>query len=258
MSIQNDNLSVNAEGLPTRKDMVSQLLPGAKLTTMTEPPAEFVLKEAAEREKTKIMEIILKAETMKDLLKRNLSKPETILTPWLCIGESALVSAKAGVGKTFFGMEIVKAMTLTGSAFAGRWSCGEPRRVVYLDGEMGAAAMKDRGEMLKLDTEFFLYVDALAQEGTVGINLAELRSQDAVMELLKRHKAEVLIIDNLATLYRSGESPNSAEYMDALNHFILRLRKEKIAVVIIDGNAAESAKKGRGCSLRRGDGQSAD
>ena len=78
--------------------------------------------ETVENEKPKTTEITLKKETMKNLLKRDVPKPETILAPWLCVGESALVSAKAGVGKTFFGMEVAKAITLTGNAFRGRWT----------------------------------------------------------------------------------------------------------------------------------------
>ena len=74
--------------------------------------------EMVENEKPKTKDITLKKETMKNLLKRDVPKPETILAPWLCVGESALVSAKAGVGKTFFGMEVAKAITLTGSAMA--------------------------------------------------------------------------------------------------------------------------------------------
>ena len=215
-----------------------------------ELPTEFVPKEAVESEKAKTTEFTLKAETMKDLLKRDIPKPEYIIAPWLCVGESALVSARAGVGKTFFGMEIAKAITLTGSAFAGRWEAPRLRRVVYLDGEMGDAAMKNRGTVLNLDTEFFFYVDALNQEGTQGINLATPLSQAAVMNLLKHHEADVLIIDNLNTLYKTIEKPNSAEYMDALNPFILKLRKEKIAVVIIDHEGKSNAGGPRGTSAK--------
>jgi putative DNA primase/helicase len=150
------------------------------------------------------------------------------------VGDSAIVSAKAGVGKTFFGMEVAKSITLTGHTFAGRWESPKPRRVVYLDGEMGERDMKERIRTMNLDTEFFIYVDALNQEETVQINLADLRFQDAIMRLMKDSESDVLIIDNLNMLYFPGEKSNSAEYMDAMNDFIKNLRKENIAVIIID------------------------
>ena len=235
MSTQDENPPVNAESMMAA-------LPPLGLTLATP--------ETVESEKPKTTEITLKKETMRELLDRDVPKPETILAPWLCVGESALVSAKAGVGKTFFGMEVAKAITLTGNAFAGRWTTESSCLVVYLDGEMGAAAMKTRGVMMNLNTEFLIYVDSLNQDETVRINLADPRFQDAVMRLMKDSDAEVLIIDNLATLYNPGENPNSTLYTDALNHFILKLRKEKIAVVIIDHEGKGATGGPRGTSAK--------
>jgi len=214
----------------------------------TSPPE--TTKETAKNETSETSKLFLKSETMPELLNRSVPEPEYILKPWLCTGESALVSVKAGVGKTFFGMEVARAITLTEKAFGGRWTAPLPRRVVYLDGEMGAAAMKSRGRMMNLDTENFIYVDALNQDETVRVNLADLRFQEAVMNLLKFREAEVLIIDNLATLYNPGENPNSTLYTDALNHFILKLRKEKIAVLIIDHEGKGVAGGPRGTSAK--------
>ena len=46
------------------------------------------------------------------------------------------------------------------------------------------------------------------------------------MRLMKDSNADVLMIDNLATLCHPGENPNSTLYTDALNRFILQLRKK--------------------------------
>ena len=235
-----------AEVLAETEVSVPELFQKAGLTMAAEPPMEFT----AKNEKQKNTEIFLKDEGMSNLLNRSIPEPEYILKPWLCTGESALVSAKAGVGKTFFGMEIAKAITLTGNAFNGRWPAPTARRIVYLDGEMGAAAMKSRGRMMNLDTELFFYVDALNQDETTSINLADPRFQDTVMRLIKFREADVLFIDNLATLYHPGENPNSTLYTDALNRFILQLRKERIAVVIIDHEGKGTTGGPRGTSAK--------
>lgn len=93
-------------------------------------------------------------------------------------------------------------------------------------------------------------MNALKQKGKVKVNLANPLSQGGVMERLKFRQADVLIIDNLNTLYRTDVKSNDAEYMSGLTDFLLKLRAENIVVIIIDHEGKGFAGSPRGTSAK--------
>ncbi|MGN1273747.1 MAG: AAA family ATPase, partial [Thermoguttaceae bacterium] len=74
---------------------------------------------------------VLSADTRIDL-----PPLKPILSPILNEGEAMIIYAKTGVGKSWFAMEMGKVIA-EGGSFLGRYSVETPRRVFYVDGEMG-------------------------------------------------------------------------------------------------------------------------
>ena len=68
-----------------------------------------------------------------------------LLPPWLASDTAALVYGPPGIGKSFLALGIAWAVARAapGGSFLG-WRSTRPRRVLYVDGEMGAAELRDR------------------------------------------------------------------------------------------------------------------
>src|SRR6478672_5165280 len=73
-----------------------------------------------------------------------------LLPPWLASDTRALIYGPPGIGKSFLALGIAWAVAQGGNqggnqggSFLG-WQAPQPRRVLYVDGEMGAAEIGDR------------------------------------------------------------------------------------------------------------------
>src|SRR6185437_16851592 len=75
-------------------------------------------------------------------LRANLPPRGDLLSPWLGCDTAALVYGPPGIGKSFLALGIAWAVA-SGGSFLG-WRSTRPRRVLYVDGEMGAAELSDR------------------------------------------------------------------------------------------------------------------
>jgi putative DNA primase/helicase len=65
-----------------------------------------------------------------------------MLTPWLREKGTAMIYSPRGVGKTLLNLSAGYAIA-SGGTFLD-WSAPEPRRVLYVDGEMTAVEMQHR------------------------------------------------------------------------------------------------------------------
>src|SRR5688572_28851243 len=80
--------------------------------------------------------------TAADLLAADTAPRRDLLAPLLVSDTAALVYGPAGIGKSFFALSIAWAAAHGGS-FLG-WQAPRPHRVLYVDGEMGAAELRER------------------------------------------------------------------------------------------------------------------
>ena len=176
-----------------------------------------------------------------------------LLAPWLQSGSLVMVHAWRGVGKTHFAVGVACAVA-TGSRFL-KWKAEEPARVLYIDGEMPARMMQERfhavlsaADAQLLDQDFFRIIspDALPEDFAVP-NLLTPEGQSAIEPDLADR--DVVILDNMATLFRTGEDQNAVGTFIDAQDYILRLRRRGIAVVLIDhdnktgGNRGSSGKQ---------------
>lgn len=86
-----------------------------------------------------------------ELLKRDFPLKEPLLSPWLRRQDLVMVHAWRGVGKTHFAMNVAYAVA-GGGSFLG-WKADKPRRVLYIDGEMPGATIKERAAGLVANSD---------------------------------------------------------------------------------------------------------
>lgn len=172
-----------------------------------------------------------------------------MLTPVLPEQGLAMVHAMRGVGKTYVGLGMAYAVASATSFL--RWRADEPRRVVYIDGEMPGVAMQERLEAIVQgaggqppEDDFFRLVTPDLQEDPMP-DLASPEGQDALAALVA--DADLLVLDNLSTLCRSGKE-NEAESWGQVQEWLLTLRKAGKSVLLIH-HAGKSGQQ-RGTSKR--------
>jgi hypothetical protein len=185
-----------------------------------------------------------------DLLAREFPAKEPFLAPWLRRQDLAMVYAKRGVGKTHFCLALAYAVASGGSFLA--WKAPIPRRVLYIDGEMPGATMKERLAALAQSQEaeppegFFRIVTPDAQELPLP-DLATREGQEELAPIIG--DAELIVLDNLSSLMRAGVE-NEGEAWVPMATWALARRREGRAVLFVHHGGKNGQQRG---SSRRED-----
>lgn len=187
----------------------------------------------------------LKPITAAHLLSMDLPPRELVLGPWLPKKGLAMVYAPRGVGKTHVSLGISFAVA-SGGKFL-RWSAEQPRKVLFVDGEMPAVALQERVARIAEHASWeppaddylrFIAAD-LQEEGIPDLSTEE--GQDALSEHLG--DADLIVLDNLSTLCRSGRE-NESESWSSVQEFALRLRREDRSVLFIHHAGKSGTQRG--------------
>ncbi|WP_288758794.1 AAA family ATPase [uncultured Brevundimonas sp.] len=180
----------------------------------------------------------------RELLELELPKRNFLLSPWLPEASLSMIYAARGVGKSHLALGIAGAVS-GGSDFLG-WTCPAPRRVLFVDGEMNRAQLQERVAALFAtsppDNLSFLAADLQAEDLPClstpgGQSVFRTASKDA----------DLIVLDNLATLIRSGDE-SDVELWKKVQAFLISLRREGKAVLIVH-HAGKSGDQ-RGSSAR--------
>jgi hypothetical protein len=172
---------------------------------------------------------------LEELLLREIPPREEILSPWLFSHSSNMIFAKRGVGKTHVALGIACAVASGGSFL--KWTAPKPRKVLYIDGEMPAVVIQERLAKLSSNIQFSSYHTHLniitpdLQEVPMP-NLGTQVGQDIINEHIF-NDTELIIIDNLSSLMRSGKKENEAESWDDFERWILMQRARGKCILII-------------------------
>lgn len=170
---------------------------------------------------------------------------EMVLAPWLSVGGLVMIHAYRGVGKTQVGLSSAYAVA-SGGTFL-KWKAPQPRKVLVIDGEMPAATLQERlariaaAAALEPPTPDHLRVLAsdLHPEGLP--NLSDPEEQQRYNAALG--DAELIIVDNLSTLCRSGRE-NEAESWLSVQGWALARRREGRAVLFIHHSGKGGTQRG--------------
>ena len=160
---------------------------------------------------------------------------EPMLTPWLCKQHLSMVYAWRGVGKTHFALGVAYAVAGGGEFL--KWKADKPRRVVYIDGEMAGAAIKDRIAAIVASTPdaheppegYFRIITPDTQNFPLP-DLATVAGQNAFAPCIK--DAELIVVDNLSCLVRDGDENEGGSWVPVAN-WALKMRNQGKAVLFV-------------------------
>jgi hypothetical protein len=170
---------------------------------------------------------------------------QMIISPWLHEKGLVMIYSRRGVGKTLLGMTSGYAIA-AGADFLG-FALKEPRKVLYIDGEMPAQTMQERLAAIvsgfsgqpPTEDHFRILLSDLSESG-----LPDLASPEGQAFIDARvGDAEVIILDNVSTLVRSGKE-NEAEAWLPIQSWTLRHRRAGRAVVLLHHAGKGGAQRG--------------
>ncbi|MGO8755546.1 MAG: AAA family ATPase [Gallionellaceae bacterium] len=175
------------------------------------------------------------AVDLHDLAKMEFKPREPLLLPWLHSQDLCMVYAGRGIGKTHFALSVAYAVT-TGGKFMD-WHATQPRKVLYLDGELLGTVMQNRLLMhlpkqepapgfLHVFTPDLLDIDDLMPD------LATSDGQEAINAMIDPNAA-LVIVDNLSAWARGSKAENDAESRLPIASWVLALRRRGIAVLMV-------------------------
>jgi len=192
----------------------------------------------AQAEFRKIMgssEKIIFALDLHDLAKMKFKPRDPLLLPWLHSQDLCMVFAGRGIGKTHFALSVAYAVA-TGGRFMD-WEANQPRKVLYLDGELPGTVMQNRLLMhlpiqepepgfLRVFTPDLMGMDDLMPD------LATSDGQEAINAMIEPD-TELVIVDNLSAWARGSKAENDAESWLPIATWVLALRRRGIAVLMV-------------------------
>lgn len=182
----------------------------------------------------------LKTITLGDLLAYPFPEREMLVAPWLRQGESAMLWAPSGLGKTFLALTL--ALAVAGGGRVLGWKAPKPRSVLYVDGEMHAQDLRDRLAMLTgtvdgCDLEAASKNLTLLSRQMQGADvrfpdLNKPEDQDDILRRVQRSKAELVILDNFSTLCEVADE-NEVAAMNPVLSFLLRMKQAGCACILV-------------------------
>jgi hypothetical protein len=210
---------------------------------MTRQAQAFVSPLANLQEQRERRERAPKALSLGQLMAKNFPEQRVLLGPWLLEGETAMIWAATGVGKSWLALSI--ALAVAGGGEVLGWRAPQPSRVRYIDGEMTERTIQDRLRMLLdhgavegLDVEAAgqnLKIESRqGQALTVDFHdLLNLEHQDRLLTELTRDRVDLVIFDNFTTLSDSLSDENSAGAMKPALTLMLKLKQAGIAAILV-------------------------
>ena len=193
----------------------------------------------------KTKKVRLKMPTLAELLASQFPDRQHLLFPWLREQESCMVYADTGVGKSLFALSAAIAI-VGGGEFLGwkahRRASGEPWRVLYIDGEMHIADIQERARTLLeavegIDREqvgrSLRFLARQHQDPGTGFPLiTDGSGMEFVLERVRKGGLDLIVLDNFSTL-GEVEDENSASSFNAIQQFLLSLKVEGVATLLV-------------------------
>ena len=186
--------------------------------------------------------------TLEELLKRETPPRQNLLSPWLPSQGLCMIYAARGLGKTWAALMIAYAVSSGGKYL--NWKAEKAAGVLYIDGEMPLAVMKERLSQIVMSEEMevqepleFLTPDA--QEFGIP-DLSTIEGQELIDKLITE-KTKLIVMDNLSTLTRTGKESEGESWLP-VQEWALGLRRKGISVLFI--HHAGKAGQQRGTSRR--------
>lgn len=197
---------------------------------------------------------LLRQTTLAELLKAPMPPRKALLEGLLKTGESAMLWAAPGVGKTMVSLSLALAVAGGGSWL--HWSAPKPRRVLIVDGEMNVEDLRDRfaalskgavgGDMAKAAENIALLARQAQDPEAEFPDLGARPWQTLIMERALAWRAGLVILDSFSVLTEVDDE-NSAAAMSPVLSFLLRMKAAGVATILVH-HSGKSGKTYRGSS----------
>lgn len=182
----------------------------------------------------------LLAPTLGELLAKERTPRGHLLSPWFREGESLMVYAPTGCGKSMFVLSLAIAIAGGGSVLG--WKAPKPRKVLIIDGEMPEDDTTERarsltGGITELDHDAAGQNLRIMSQQAQPIhcmfpNLSDPEGQEWIMAEARSQKAELVILDNFSTLAECSDENSSASF-NGIIRFLKRMKQAGIAVLLV-------------------------
>lgn len=173
--------------------------------------------------------------------------PEWIVDGLVHYGGSALLTGKYKSGKSTLMLNLIAALT-TGSVFLGQFGVSKPKRVAYIDMELGRGmAWRWLKDIPNIDTSKLLYIPRVGQGNQLNMRSETLRANMARM--LIENEVDVLIIDPLSPIMSAlGVDENSADVVRPLldSFDMLKTEANLEAIVVSHHTGHQDPSRARG------------
>lgn len=188
----------------------------------------------------------LKAVDLHTLANMKFKPRQPLLSPWLNSQDLCMLFAARGIGKTHFALAISYAVATGGKFLA--WGADQPRKVLYLDGELPGTVMQQRllthiPQKEPQPGYFRVFTPDLMSIDDVMPDLATTEGQSVINSMVETDTA-LIVLDNLSAWARGSRSENDAESWLPLASWILSLRRQGIAVLIVHHAAKGGQQRG--------------
>jgi len=194
-----------------------------------------------------------------ELIEKQIPERKFILKPWLPEAAISMVYAPPGVGKSYLCLSAAGTIASGGTLFkTSPWEAPEPKRVLYVDGEMHEADLQMRIKKLfndlgkNIPDNHLRYINGSWQSEFIP-DLSNPEGQALIEEVIVDQGTKVLFLDNLSTLCRSGRE-NETDSWKQMQTWLLQLRWRGIAVVLVHhagkGKDENGKPRQRGTSMR--------
>lgn len=196
----------------------------------------------------------LRTRSLGQLLNAKLPPRDHILEPLMKEGESLMLWAATGVGKTMVALSMALAAA-GGGQFLG-WKAPRPFNVLYIDGEMALADLQERLQVL-VDAVDRIDRDAASKNLRIMArsdqhpdapfpDLATPEGQQEVYSRAKGTHADLVILDNFSVLAGVSDE-NDAAAMHPVLTFLMRMKQAGIATLLVH-HSGKSGEDYRGSS----------
>jgi putative DNA primase/helicase len=184
------------------------------------------------------------ALTMEEVMNLDVPPRQYLMEPWLETGSTAMIYAKRGTFKTRLAMAVGYAIA-NGKPLLG-WNVNYPARVLYVDGELPTALMQKRLRLLGNASPNFkvLSRDILLRnyEKTLP-DLGTPEGREFLDAIIEAEHIEVLILDSLSTLIRSGVE-NEAESWAPIAEWMLTHRFRERTLMLVHHEGKSNSQRG--------------
>lgn len=173
----------------------------------------------------------------KQLAVMDIPPREMVVNPLIASNSINLMYASRGLGKTWVGLSLAKAVAL-GEDFLA-YHVPEARPVLFIDGEMPLADLKERvkaigaGDINNLE----ILSSEIMHRDLRDLNIDHEEDQLMISAMLDRlaeqdRKPALIIMDNLSSL-RRGVEENDNSALDNILHWLLSLRHKGYATLLV-------------------------